>query len=421
MGGTAITDLPLELLEHILVICDPLDVAVASQVSRHFRDLIYGGTDDHFWRALYLAQAFDDPRYSISYLGKTRTRVKWREELQRIIRARTVVKNIAVCRPDERITTIKNLLDFVSYLPPIPSAESEHHSRNTLWLKELLRDGEFLTHQQWELAEEELQLRYKLHFWLGLTKRDGDTSAKVDSRAFVYSFRNYRERNGWGPFRTDSSGLLNWRHLWAIEHTMALFLVGADEATEATEIEDVSIEPCPLSLGFCQSIIPNGMNIAQEHDWAGVEGLWRVAYCFIDHQDLLVYNDPSLSEDDPLDTSLLESGEIAESYNDAEVYFRVIGVEEDPEHPDYPQINYVGELDGNFTIVGYVKISVDNEIWFHFRAGNQDQPVWSVDGVQVGGVRSTAGVVGSWATVFHESDDPVGPFWMQRIYGIIEE
>jgi len=91
-----ITDLPLEVLEHILVILDPLDVASTAQVCQLFRGLVYSADDEHFWRALYLAQSFDDPRQVVSYLGNRRTDIKWREELQNIIRARTVVNDVTV-------------------------------------------------------------------------------------------------------------------------------------------------------------------------------------------------------------------------------------------------------------------------------------------------------------------------------------
>jgi hypothetical protein len=91
-----ITDLPLEVLERILVILDPIDVASTAQVCRFFRGLVYPAGDEHFWRALYLAQSFDDPRKAVTYLGNRRTDIKWREELQRIIRARTVVNDVNV-------------------------------------------------------------------------------------------------------------------------------------------------------------------------------------------------------------------------------------------------------------------------------------------------------------------------------------
>jgi hypothetical protein len=44
----------------------------------------------------------------------------------------------------------------------------------------------------------------------------------------------------------------------------------------------------------------------------------------------------------------------------------VINVEQDPDHPTRPKINYVGEMDGNFSFVGYVKLTPDNQIRWHF-------------------------------------------------------
>ncbi len=59
---------------------------------------------------------------------------------------------------------------------------------------------------------------------------------------------------------------------------------------------------------------------------------------------------------------------------------------------------------------------------------------YSSEGVQVGGLRSAFGVLGSWTTIFHDADDPVGkwrifievlnerelmgfigPFWMHKL------
>lgn len=38
------------------------------------------------------------------------------------------------------------------------------------------------------------------------------------------------------------------------------------------------------------------------------------------------------------------------------------------------------------------------------------RPWSSSEGVQVGGVRSLFGVLGSWTTVFHDAADPVGQY-----------
>jgi hypothetical protein len=41
----------------------------------------------------------------------------------------------------------------------------------------------------------------------------------------------------------------------------------------------------------------------------------------------------------------------------------------------------------------------------------------SCEGIQVGGVRSSYGILGSWTTVFHEPLDPVGMFSVLRFVG----
>ena len=34
--------------------------------------------------------------------------------------------------------------------------------------------------------------------------------------------------------------------------------------------------------------------------------------------------------------------------------------------------------------------------------------IWNCEGVQVGGLGSSFGILGSWTTIFHDIDDPVG-------------
>src|ERR1700733_13432960 len=111
MTSTIHEILPPELIEHILSICDPLEVAAFGQTSRFFRTLVYQTTDQHLWRSLYLSQPFDDPRSCVSFLGRPRPTVDWKSELQHIIRTRSVIENTAICRPDERCTVLQTLLN----------------------------------------------------------------------------------------------------------------------------------------------------------------------------------------------------------------------------------------------------------------------------------------------------------------------
>ncbi|OJA07874.1 hypothetical protein AZE42_07667 [Rhizopogon vesiculosus] len=404
-SAVRINDLPAEVLEHILLISDPFDVARASQVCRLFRGLVYAD-DEHFWRALYLAQPFDDPREAVTYLGNHRTGIKWREELQRIIRARTVVHNVTVCRPEERCQVLRTLLDMVTNIPPLPFPESEPTSHNVLWMQTLLQDGAFLDLES--QSHEERQLRARLHTWFGLTDRDGLAAKRIDSRAYVYSQRNYRSLNSFGPYALDGSGLVNWEHMQKLAHVFARNLVEREEEEEEEGEEEVAFEVCSLSLAFCQAVIPPGLDLDRESDWAGVEGLWRISYCFMDHRELLIYNDLNSPEDVPLDHAIFEDAK--ETFSSINLFIRVINVEQDPDHPTRPKINYVGEMDGNFSIVGYVKLTPDNQIRWHFVAGNGDQgrAVWCGEAISMGNVRSRYGVLGAWSTTLHDPQDPIG-------------
>lgn len=78
------------------------------------------------------------------------------------------------------------------------------------------------------------------------------------------------------------------------------------------------------------------------------------------------------------------------------------------------------------TMSGYVCMSDDNHVRWRFvrlelnvnvaqlankgsqRSGEQLNPIWSSEGVQIGGLSSTYGVLGSWTTTFHDPLDPVG-------------
>lgn len=48
-----------------------------------------------------------------------------------------------------------------------------------------------------------------------------------------------------------------------------------------------------------------------------------------------------------------------------DIYVRVAGIEPDPSHPTRPKINLVGEVDGKFHVVGFVKLTDDDQLWWH--------------------------------------------------------
>ncbi|KAF7980623.1 hypothetical protein HWV62_37414 [Athelia sp. TMB] len=393
--------IPPEVIELILIFCDPADVAAFAQTARVYRSLIYESVDDHLWRSLYLSQPFDDPRTCINLLGERRKEVKWKEELHRIIRARNFMqkdKGGSECPQGERQEILEALWHMACHPAPTHRAFSEEISSNLLWVAAMLRGGKVLHSSGTTVAEQ--QLLAKLHTHFGITPQDMKSSARAISRAYCYDFRKYNWENNFGPFFPDGSGMVDWVHMQALHHVVSMHILDLGE----NEIdEDFIFTVFPMSLPFCQPIIAEGEDLDSIEDWAGIS-----------HS----------SEDDPPDTSIFDQPDFQEVFRSLpDVTFKVTSVEHDPDHPTRPKINFDGAMD-QLHMEGYVKMTPDDQIRWHFCGGKKMKALIglhhaenstvhaspsSSEGVQVGGVRSLFGVLGSWTTVFHDVSDPVDP------------
>lgn len=116
---------------------------------------------------------------------------------------------------------------------------------------------------------------------LGLTPSDAKNLNKAAVRAYVYDMRQYCSEASFGPYLPDGSGRVNWAHLHAIHRVIAMHLV------DLRESESFVFPLIPISMPYCQSIIPPALDLKRPHDWAGIEGLWHCSFCFVDHRELL--------------------------------------------------------------------------------------------------------------------------------------
>jgi hypothetical protein len=275
--------IPPEIIEQVLIFLDPLDVAPFSQTCKRFYDLVYPIQGNHLWRALYLAQPFDDPRRAVTpYLEPSpRESIDWRGSLQAIIRARTVLRDPSKCRPGEREVILRTLIKMLRDATPATSHSGNNLSENLIWLVAVLRDGAFLTYHTPGSTEAEVQMRAYLLVHLGLTPCDTKNANKAAALACVYDMRNYGYESSFGPYMSDGSGRINWVHLHAIHRAIAMHLV------DLREDEPFVFPLIPISMPYCQSVIPPGIDLAKERDWAGVEGLWHCSFSFIDHRELI--------------------------------------------------------------------------------------------------------------------------------------
>ena len=317
--ASGIADLPVELIEKILCLLDPRDISKAAQSGWVFRNVVYGADKQSFWRVLYLIQPLDDPRHTVIHLGipracladpghsNTPTRsvdrctmdsysIDWCRDLQRFIRAAAVVRNPSMCQEGELAEVLQVLLDVATNLPSVSFRSSAGESRNIVWVTDLLGDGAFLNSLERmrpsRLTPEEKQLLARLHVWVGITAKDTeDKERRTAMRALVYNLGNYTRLNAYGPFLKDGTMRVDWVVVQALAHVYAMLRAEISSNDSDTEIEDDSDSDSDsdkertafatgVRLQFCQSV---GMNFCEvDSDWAGVEGLWNIGYCFLD-------------------------------------------------------------------------------------------------------------------------------------------
>ncbi|KAF9046302.1 hypothetical protein BJ165DRAFT_1142096 [Panaeolus papilionaceus] len=385
-----ITDLPTELVEEILVICDPIDVAQVAQTCTTLRSVIYLSKDSKLWRALYLSQPLDDPRNCVSQDGCPKPQpIPWRMELQRVVRARSIIENPNLLRKGELESILQTLLSLVCYVPAwSATTPSDDHregngasdiSNNLLWVAAQLGHEGFLDTLEAleDLTFAEKQMLARLHCYYGLTKNDVTNPAHAKSRAYVYNMRHYRPETEYGPFMLN--GTVNWVHMQAIHHVVSMHVV------DLRENQDFMFAIFPMTLPFTQIVLPDSPE--EEKDWAGVTGKWQ---------------------DEELDESMFESPNFREVFRWLDVNLSVTRMEHDPKHPTKPIIHFFGEMQepSSSTMTGKVQMTPDNQIQWHFVSGDLGNAIWSSEGIQVGGQRSFFGILGSWTTIFHEDDDP---------------
>jgi hypothetical protein len=133
---------------------------------------------------------------------------------------------------------------------------------------------------------------------------------------------------------------------------------------------------------------------------------------------------------------MFEDPEFLEVFRTLDVNLYLKRTEPDPAHPTTPVLYFFGEMQAPSisTMTGRVRMSVDNQIQWHFVScghsfvflkrclqvqviegfffvqisGDQGNAIWNCEGIQVGGLGSSFGILGSWTTIFHDIDDPVG-------------
>ncbi|KAJ4476606.1 hypothetical protein J3R30DRAFT_3487757 [Lentinula aciculospora] len=427
--AASILSVPPELIHHILASCSPTDIATFSKVCRISYDLVYSG-DQFLWRELFL-QHYDDPRKAILTLAIDEAAFSaesfnWKNELQRRTEAEIIVRQT----PHDRRRALEILISAtIQALPASRNLEEqERPSYNLQWLDRVLRETHILSQIVPQNDSEMIQLYSRLRAYISLThdpstneeSRQAVAARRIESRCFVYDIRNYKHITYWGPFLTNGS--VNWQH---IEHLANVVL------TNLRELPGLWAATVP-PLGLENTRAFSAPGPYSDTDWAGVEGTWRRYVCFMDYRDLFTFNYSNVAHG-PRNPEFFRDSRFREATRLIEIKLQLVTQSQlrfhDPA-PDsenlktrYPTLFFCGTsrgISGNEAkIEGNVSIGIDGTVRWTFvsayGAVHHSSTLWCSKGVQLGGIASAAGIVGSWSTSMHEQGDPVGPFWLWKV------
>jgi hypothetical protein len=301
--------LPVEILQEIFLVSDPYSLGPAAGASTTWAGTLRKSM--FIWRDHFL-RLFDDPMpaRALRLLFDEPELYDWRIELQRRLRARTLLEDVLLLKrkPEERCEFWRCLIDVAETALPGRDAES----KNIPWLRRMY-DKDICIHSGslWDPSFEEQQLRSKIHIFLGCTNLDLVAEKRLISRHFVYNLCNYNVANFYGPYIPDKSqkrsaydadtgGVdrnayrVDWVNLQHLHHVFAMdYLERVDPNLEdyrpSSTSEDHAKRPLTINQIRADTAPPNRSDLGYSHteDWAGVEGRWRCSFAFCDHRDLL--------------------------------------------------------------------------------------------------------------------------------------
>ncbi|KAH8795928.1 hypothetical protein DL96DRAFT_1646398 [Flagelloscypha sp. PMI_526] len=416
------SSLPPELVQHILLFTDPVDVSRFSRTGHSYRQLVYES-------CIFDGLQLDDPRKCLTHAGDRSmldNRLDWIQRVKDLTLARSVIRSpMPNDIPEkERIKALRFLLSLITNIPPLE--RRGERSRNLQWVHSLL--DHHPTYQ-------EHQLLSRLHIHYGITVQESKSlDSRVQARSIVYDMSRYNMLNHHGPFLPFGDNP-DWTLLDAIHHVISRQIYEHGPLGPALDDDsDDEDEPShgwkdratfPLGLMKTQIEPPSKIEGAENEmwDWAGMEGDWILSFCFCDHRVLIAYNNSAPRSNAPLDISTFENPNFIEVYRSIPMTFHLnkpANADPSKESTSLPRLTFTGTMPfpTSSQVTGEVLLTKDGK---NIRWSFVSSQMWHCQGVQIGGVGSQFGVLGSWTTVHHDQDDPVGPFWLRKVRDLEEQ
>ncbi|KAI0191729.1 hypothetical protein EV127DRAFT_427690 [Xylaria flabelliformis] len=443
-----LTELPPEIVHHILGYVDPQDLSWIPRICKSLYHAVNGNTP--LFKQVYLNH-LDAPLPGF---------VNWEQSLKDLVRLQ------ALCRSDDDKKdevefvhrAVTELLKNASTKGARPGLTAKlPQSRNADILTDIFsfesNQSAFLCRSFiYERARAEFH-NHDIRYWHGPPKSEHQKSAHLHClygvpRLFaypsavrqtrhnsmhpfacskVYDLRQYTEKNKWGPFLDDGSMGVDWEKVEAI-----MIVLGAN-------MNHLGVSSIHMCETFCSvpfaGTWPNSWQSPHippslrepdpmEHlDPYGITGVWLRVVCFLDYTDFFAYNFGAQNFEPPPHVPR-PSINVGQATRLILMRIFVTSVEKPgPEDgQDLPVVHFKGvsrSLDQSFDenadsdLRGSVRLTPQGDVrWTTFSIfGGVER--WRSESIQVGGVKSAKGVLGHWFDKDFDPRGPAGPtaFW----------
>ncbi|KAI0203774.1 hypothetical protein F4808DRAFT_415702 [Astrocystis sublimbata] len=449
-----LTDLPPEVLDHILGYVDPEDLFRIPRICKR----LYHAIQDNapLFMSIYLRHLDTPPKAFIEWKEGLRDLVRLKvlckrdsdddkkDELSFVYKAVTRLLRNASTEGAQGLTAKLPESRNADLLAQIFSSESNQsaflcrsyiyeRARAELFFRENPDGGEF-THLRGPSTRDN-HLSAHLHCLYGVPRLYAYPYPRRQTRqtmihpfacSKVYDLRQHTDKSKWGPFRNDGSMDVDWEKVEAI-----MIVLGAN-------MENMGISALDMCKNFCSTPfagtwpnswisphnhLPPGEPDPLEHlDPYGITGVWLRVVCFLDYTDFFAYNFHAANLPDPLIPRPAINYGQATRLILMRIFVTSVEKPGESDGQELPVVHFKGisrSLDQAFDenadsdIRGSVRLTPEGEVrWTTYSIfGGVER--WRSESIQVGGVRSAKGVLGHWFDTDFDPRGPVGPtaFW----------
>ncbi|KAI3331333.1 hypothetical protein F4824DRAFT_475427 [Ustulina deusta] len=444
-----LTDLPPEIIYHIIGYVDPQDLAWIPRTCKSLYHAVSANAT--LFKQVYLNHLDAPPAGPLD----------WEQSLKDLVRLRHLCDRSGVDDKKEALDfvhrTVLKLLQNASTDGTQPSStKNPPKSRNADILTDIFsaesNQEAFLCRSFiYERARAEFHAR-DIRYWHGPPKPEHQKSAHLHclygvpllfaypstrrqtrhnlmhpfACSKVYDLRQYTEKNKWGPFLDDGTMRVDWEKVEAI-----MIVLGGN-------ISNLGISPIPMCETFCTVPFagtwpnswtpsravssPSELEAQDRLDPYGINGVWLRIVCFLDYTDFFAYNFGAEAQPPPHVPR--PSIDVGQATRLILMRIFVTGIEKPgpKDGQDLPVVHFKGvsrSMDQSFDenadsdLRGTVRLTSEGEVrWTTFSIfGGVER--WRSESVQVGGVKSAKGVLGHWFDKDFDPRGPAGPtaFW----------